>query len=333
MNRQVVLPLVFFLAAFACRTGNSQPSNLAQPVHQSSGYVWTQLTEHAEFPTGYNFPVFVAKGKMWAFHAESIWSSTNGIRWTRSPLPSLRKNVYQSDYVLFDDTVYALGDNTANYENIAFKPRVRRTINFQRWQIVSERSNLPGRIFRGVVVFDGKMWALGGYDGKNYFNDVWNSTDGVRWSLVTEHAGWSQRTVGTTFVFKGRLYLIGGGVIDGQTSENPHSTREIWSSTDGKTWTMARTETPAMNGGTPVVYEERFWLVGANRDGAFGRSSLVSEDVENWIEHQAPWTPRGGAAAWVYNNKLYMTGGKYSVTENGQIRFIYSNDVWVMTKK
>jgi hypothetical protein len=27
-----------------------------------------------------------------------------------------------------------------------------------------------------------------------------------------------------------------------------------------------------------------------------------------------------------------MTGGKYSVTENGEIRFIYSNDVWVMTK-
>ena len=27
---------------------------------------------------------------------------------------------------------------------------------------------------------------------------------------------------------------------------------------------------------------------------------------------------------------IFMTGGKYSVTENGNIKFIYSNDVWYM---
>jgi len=30
----------------------------------------------------------------------------------------------------------------------------------------------------------------------------------------------------------------------------------------------------------------------------------------------------------VFDGKLEMTGGKYSFPENGQITFIYSNDVW-----
>jgi hypothetical protein len=129
------------------------------------------------------------------------------------------------------------------------------------------------------------------------------------------------------------MYLVGGGVIDGMTNPNPASEREIWSSTDGLAWTKVDTDLQNRAGGFPVVFDDKLWLVGANRDGSFARSSLVSDDGARWREVAAPWSPRGGAAAWVFGGKLYMTGGKYSVTENGQIRFIYSNDVWVMDKK
>lgn len=331
MNMRAIVILLLAVSVLGCQIGNSQSAN-AGVVPRPSGYIWTQLTEHAEFPESYNFSVFVVKDRMWMFHGDGVWSSTNGQTWTRSALPSMRKNVYQSDYVLFNDAVYALGDNTGNYQNIGFKPTIRRTTDFRRWETLSLRSNLPGRMFRGALVFDKKIWLLGGYDGKNYFNDVWNSSDGITWNLVTEHAAWSPRTVTHPFVFKDRMYIIGGGAIDGDTSTNA-TAREVWSTSDGKDWTKAPNEMPTIAGGTPVVYDDKLWLVGTNRDGIFGRSSMVSEDVTKWTEHQAPWSPRGGAATWVFNGKLYMTGGKYSVTENGQIRFIYSNDVWVMNKK
>jgi hypothetical protein len=333
MTKRFGLALVLFAAAFSCRSGSSQSTVRSNDNAQSSGYIWTQLTEHAAFPPGYNFPVYVAKGKMWAMHAEGIWSSSNGQVWTREQLPSIRRNVYQTDYVLFNDAVFALGDNTGNFEAIRFRPRVRRTNDFRRWEILSERSNLPGRIFRGVGVFNGKIWLLGGFDGKNYYNDVWNSGDGVTWTRITEHAAWSPRTVGQPFVFRDRMYIIGGGVIDGATEINPASAREVWSTVDGKDWVKTLGEMPMIAGGAPVVFDDKLWLVGANRDGSFGRSSMVSSDAVDWIEHRAPWSPRGGAAAWVMGDKLYMTGGKYSVTENGEIRFMYSNDVWVMSKK
>ena len=333
MTKRLALAFVLFAAGFACRSGSSQSTGPSDNREMSSGYIWTELTEHAAFPASYNFPVYVAKGKMWAMHAEGIWTSTDGRVWTQAQLPSIRRSVYQTDYVLFNDAVYALGDNTGNYEAIAFKPRVRKTTDFRRWEILSERSNLPGRIFRGVGVFNGKIWILGGYDGKSYFNDVWSSTDGVTWTLVTEHAAWSPRTVGHPFVFRDRMYIIGGSVIDGDKETNPGSTREIWSTADGKGWIKTPGEMPMIAGGTPVVFDDKVWLVGANRDGSFGRSSMVSSDAIDWIEHRAPWSPRGGAAAWVRGDTLYMTGGKYSVTENGEIKFIYSNDVWMMRRK
>jgi hypothetical protein len=41
---------------------------------------------------------------------------------------------------------------------------------------------------------------------------------------------------------------------------------------------------------------------------------------------------RGGIAATVHNNKIYMTGGKYGGTPNHP-DFRYDNDVWTLEKK
>ncbi|MEQ1923260.1 MAG: hypothetical protein ABL952_12200 [Pyrinomonadaceae bacterium] len=321
------------MIAFGCQTSQSQSSNSNNGVPAASSYKWTQLTEHAAYPTGYNYPIFVAKGLMWAFHAESIWSSADGKAWVRSELPTIRKNVYQSQYVQFKDAIYALGDNSGNYEKMRFNPKIRRTRDFKKWETLAGTSNLPGRIFYGLVVFRDKIWLIGGYDGREYHNDVWNSADGVVWTNVAEKAAWSARNIGTITVFRDKIFIIGGGTIDGMPNPNPDSDREVWTSSDGVDWNKETTDLQKRAGGSPVVFDNKLWLVGANRDGSFARSSLVSEDGVTFKEESAPWSPRGGAAGWVFNDKMYMTGGKYSITENGQIRFIYSNDVWVMSKK
>ena len=49
---------------------------------------------------------------------------------------------------------------------------------------------------------------------------------------------------------------------------------------------------------------------------------------EMWAFH-----PRGAPAVWVFDGKLFMAGGKYSVNENGTQRFIYRNDVWSMSPR
>jgi hypothetical protein len=296
-------------------------------------YEWTQLTEAAGFPKSYNFPVFVANGKMYAFHSAGIWASSDGVSWTKTPLDPIRTDAYSTQYVQFRDSVYALGNNRGNYERMTFGSMVRRTDDFQTWKTLANFTNLPRRIFPTFVVFRDKIWLMGGYDGSRFHNDIWTSPDGVTWTRIVEKAEWSPRASAGAIVFKDRLWLIGGGVIDGMRDPHMNSKREIWSSSDGIRWELETDEMTTRSGGTLVVFGDELWLVGANRDGVFGRSSLVTSDFKTWREEPAPWSPRGAVAAWVFDNKLFMTGGKYSVTEKGEIRFIYSNDVWVMSKR
>jgi hypothetical protein len=297
-------------------------------------YVWNEVTSNAAYPQGYGFPVFVANEKMFAFHHEAVWNSADGINWTKTDLPSVKRDAYEARYVQFNNAIYALGQNQGNYlTGIRFGSTVRRTTDFKRWETLAEKSELPNRVFYGSTVYGGKIWLFGGYDGKNYYNDIWNSADGVRWTRVAEHAAWSPRNVGIV-EFKNRMWIFGGGVIDGEKNNNLNSNNEVWSSEDGINWTQVKKKTERVGGGTPIVFDNKLWLIGANRnDGNFARSSLVSDDAITWREESAPWTPRGAVAVWTFGGKLYMTGGKYSYMKNGEPVFVYSNDVWAMSKK
>jgi hypothetical protein len=302
------------------------------PVEDAGRYAWTTVTEQASFPGAYNFPVFAVRDEMWAFHGQGNWRSKDGKVWTKSELPSSGLNSGYQKYVQFKESVYALGTMEGNYLNMRLTSRIARTSDFNKWQVVAEESELPRRVFYGALVFKDKIWLMGGFDGKNYYNDVWNSADGVHWTRITEHAGWSQRLINAAVVFKDRIWIFGGGLIDGEPTDG-RAEREVWSSTDGINWTRVTDGFPRIWGSSPVVFDGKLWLVGANRDGQFTRAVLISDDGIKWREESAPWSPRGGVATWVFDNKLYMTGGKFSVTENDNIKFIYSNDVWYMTNE
>jgi hypothetical protein len=215
--------------------------------------------------------------------------------------------------------------------------KISRTNDFRTWQTVAEKSNLPERVFYGAAVFRDKIWLAGGYDGKNYYNDVWNSADGVNWTRVAPRSSWSPRISPVIVVFKNKLWLIAGGVIDGEKNPNPGSGNEVWSSEDGKSWKL-ETSKMARNAVyigaySAAVFDGKLWLAGVNRSGEFRSGILFSEDGVNWREMNAPWSARGGVAVWVFDDKLFLTGGKFSRTENGETKFVYSRDVWAMSKK
>ncbi|MDQ6886560.1 MAG: hypothetical protein M3068_04610 [Gemmatimonadota bacterium] len=295
-------------------------------------YAWSLLTDSAAFPGAYNFPVFTLHRQMWAFHPQGNWSSTDGKTWVRSPLPLAGLNSGYQKYVVLDDAVYALGTMKGNYLHLQLTSQIARTRDFRQWETVAAESNLPRRVFYGAVTYKNRIWLMGGFDGAGYHNDVWSSADGIRWKRATRHAGWSPRNVDLAVVFEDRMWIIGGGVIDGQREINPNSRREAWSSLDGVHWDKAPDRAGPAWGGTPAVFDGKLWLVGANRNSTFAPASLVTADGVTWREEAAPWAPRGAPAVWVFDDKLYMTGGKYSVMENGAPRFIYRNDVWQLAR-
>jgi hypothetical protein len=325
-----------WLAGFAVMLLPPRSSGMLDPARSAidlaERYVWTPVTTSAAFPGAYNFPVFVIRDQMWAFHPGGHWYSQDGKTWLPSELPLSGLNTGHQRYVAFNDAVYALGTMTGNYLDLHLTSRIARTRDFRRWEVLAERSNLPSRVFYGAVVYHDKIWLMGGFDGTGYYNDVWNSSDGVHWARVVQQAQWSPRNVDMVAVFKDRLWIIGGGVIDGEREINASSKREVWSSPDGIRWTAAPDREGSAWGGAPVVFDDRLWLIGANRNATFAPATLVTADGVSWREETAPWSPRGAPAVWVYGDKLFMTGGKYSAMENGTQRFIYRNDVWSMAR-
>jgi len=297
-------------------------------------YVWQEITAKAEFPQSYNYPVYVLNdGDLLALN-QGGWRSKDGKTWTKTNLPESGLNSAYQKYVQFNGAVYSLGAMSGNYENFTINTKILRTTDGKNWETLAEKSNLPNRIFYGATVFNDKIWLIGGFDGKKYHNDVWNSADGVNWTQVAAKTSFSERNISKIIVFKNKIWLIGGDVIDGDKVLNPNSDKEIWSSADGINWTQTKNNSTDKLSGTPVVFDEKLWLIGGNRnDGNFANALYVSDDGENWREKSAPWSPRGGTVAWVFNNKLFMTGGKYSFTKNGEITFVYSNDIWALSKK
>lgn len=291
-------------------------------------YVWTKVTDHAAFPEGYNFPLFNFRNQLWVLRSEGNWFSADGQSWTKAELPALGLRTGYQQYVQFHHSIYALGTMEGDYLNLKVGSRIMKTSDdLKRWEQVAAQSELPPRVFYGTTVFAGKIWLLGGFDGKSYFNDVWTSSDGVKWQRITEKAPWTARGNPSIFVFKNRIWLMAGGIIDRPVSS------EVWSTADGVNWKpeAEKMASRSVFGGSVVTYDEKIWIVGLNRNDEFLSAVMVSSDGVNWIELKAPWTPRGAVATCVFDGKLFMTGGKYSITENGQIKFIYSNDVWYMT--
>lgn len=325
--------LAVMTAVAATAVSTVDPPRVRARESLRAEYSWSAETPSAAFDGAYNFPVFVVRGEMWAFQPRGYWSSSDGRLWARSALASSGLNSGYQKYVLFHDAVYALGTMTGNYQDLHLSARIARTSDFRRWEVLASTSELPRRVFYGAVVHGGQIWLLGGFDGHGYFNDVWRSDDAVHWTRVLEHAPWSPRNVDAAVEFQGQIWIVGGGVIDGQPEPNPNAKREVWSSPDGVRWIRHRDRAGAAWGGSPIAYDDRLWLIAANRNSTFAPSLLVTIDGESWREESAPWSPRGAPAVWVFGDKLFMAGGKYSVMENGAPRFIYRNDVWSMSRR
>ncbi len=315
--------LVLSLSVSAC----------AKSEAKTGEYVWQEITAKAEFPQSYNYPVYLMNdGNLLALN-QGGWLSKDGKDWTKTSLPESGLNSAYQKFVQFKGAIYALGALQGNYSDFKISTKISRTTDGKFWETVAETSNLPHRIFYGATVFNDKIWLIGGFDGKKYYNDVWSSAHGVNWTRVAEKASFSERNVSKIAVFKNKIWIIGGSVIDGDKVLNPNADKEIWSSNDGINWTQTKNNSTDKLSGTPVVFDGKLWLIGGNRnDGNFANALYVSEDGENWKEQSAPWSPRGGVVAWVFQDKLFMTGGKYSFTKNGEITFVYSNDIWAMSK-
>lgn len=317
-----MFPLLFLLF-FSCQntTNENKVSEVkAKKVVSDTVYTWTKLLDSAAWKKNYNFQMFSINDTLWTFHPDGVWYSKNGKNWTKSVLENSINNLAFLDYVYFKGSVYGLGYFSGNIEQFTFKPEIVKTTNFKSWTTISRTSNLPNRFFYHPFVFENKIWIVGGEDKNTKYADIWNSEDGITWTKQKENLPFGKRSGSQIVTLNNILFLLDN---------------DVWRSIDGLNWEKVADEIvkgEQIFGYAAQVFDNKIWLLGCNRNGQFSSQVLYSSDGKNWQTNTAPWLPRGGIAATVHNNKIYMTGGKYGGTPNHP-EFRYDNDVWTLEKR
>lgn len=320
MLRFIILLDLFFLFACNAQTNHTAGQDQTPAVAVTdTAYTWTKVTDNAAFQRSYNFQMFNIRDTLWVLHHDGGWYSVNGKDWTRSSLANIIANNGFLDYVWFSNALYGLGTLTGNIEHYNLTSAIHKTTDMRNWQLIAATSDLPKRFFYHPFVFDNKIWIIGGGTENEKFSDIWNSTDGIHWIKQADNLPFGKRQESQFVFFKNKLFMLNN---------------DVWSSTDAIHWHKEADRFAAEDifGYSAIVYDNRIWLLGCNRNKLFRSEVLVSTDGKTWTSQSAPWSPRGGIASCIYRNRIYMTGGKYGGTPDSPV-FIYSNDVWTMEKR
>ncbi|MDD2715965.1 MAG: hypothetical protein PHW04_08740 [Candidatus Wallbacteria bacterium] len=174
------------------------------------------------------------------------------------------------------------------------------------WTQVTANAAFSARSRHTCLVFDNKMWVIGGYT-TSYLNDVWYSADGTNWTEATSEAAFSVRGWHTSLVFDNKMWVIGGYSKTGYLND-------VWYSANGVNWTEATSGAAfsARKCHASIVFDNKMWVIGGYSTGIGNQNDVWSSgDGSNWVQSTAStaFSPRGYLASLVFDEKMWVIGG------------------------
>ncbi len=235
--------------------------------YSHDGGSWTQATPNAGFAGRESHDSVVFNNKMWVIGGDSqadgtfktmndVWYSGDGANWIQATGSAQfsGRNGHRSG--VFDNKIWVIGGTSYNNGQFTFLNDVWYSDDGTNWTRATPAAAFPARNNFGFVIFNNKMWVIGGYNYNGMMNDVWYSSDGVTWTRATASAGFSPRTNYQALIFSDKIWVIGG--YSG-TYKN-----DVWYSSDGITWTqaMSSADFSIRDKYASVVYKDRIWIIG-----------------------------------------------------------------------
>jgi hypothetical protein len=258
----------------------STPSLLNDVWYSGSGYTWNQATASAAWPARRNAGCAVFNGKMYLIGGDDnsgsinqVWSSANGSSWVQESTPSLTGVRYRCNpgVVVFNNKLWIMG----GFEKLpinACQNDVWSSADGNNWVQESTTNIWPSREAHGAVVFNNKIYVIGGRKGVTNYNDVWSSVDGKAWVLEKSNAFPFGRYGHTTTVFDNKIWVVGGQNLN-----------EVWY-WDGASanWTIVTPTTTLpteLSYHSAVVFKNKLWLLGGT----------INNDL--WLTNSDLWNP------------------------------------------
>lgn len=167
------------------------------------------------------------------------------------------------------------------------------------------------------------------------------------WELVTMRAEFAPRDGAGALTHRGRLWFLGGW----NPGDKQHFPRicnnEVWSSADGRQWTLVKPNTflnaqfdPASDWegrhtAGYVVYKDKMWIIGGDvNQGHYHFDVWNSEDGARWTYvnpgKPVPWGPRALHYTLVFQDKIWVIGGQ-TVPQFAKADEVVYRDAWTTT--
>lgn len=266
-----------------------------------------------------------------------VWSSADGVSWTLD-LPHghpqfERRHAHNT--VLWRDRLWMIGGDSHQGH---YNHDVVSSADGLTWQVELGPGTTPPpwseRALQVSGAYAGKLWTVGGQDligevdQQVHHNDVWSTEDGVHWQQVVADAPASAtRWAGCGALdglveFQGRMWLVGCARYR-ESAEGHVMSNEVWSTTDGATWT--RHADPPWQGKiwpNVVVWRDELWILFGFTQGdpqhglPVGNANEVwhSRDGETWeaLPFDAPVPGSHAQGVAVRDDLLLYAGGNYS---------------------
>ncbi len=261
---------IWVVGGLANTTGPVTYSLLNDVWSSSDGINWVQETASAPWSVRADFGLTVYNNELWitggcatlvagsgtcATTSNDVWHSANGSSWTQATASAAWTARLIYSLLTYDDgtgeKMWVIGGR--NVPGTAVND-VWYSTNGIAWTLKTAGAAFPTRTAESSVVYnDGggiKMWLMGGrVDVNTYYNDVWNSSDGLTWSLVSDPAdapvsdalpikwtSWVPRYYLKSVVFNdgtgSKLWVLGGEGYDYKRIN------DVWSSPDGISWSL-----------------------------------------------------------------------------------------------
>ncbi len=151
------------------------------------------------------------------FH--DIWISENGISWTRQNAVADFAARYGHGAVVFNNSLFLIGGLYDDFSGSKTINDIWKSQNGFSWQKVNDNLSFPDNLFLSFLVYDQRIWAIGGYLKNNpmVFSNIWVSADGVSWNQDSDK---SKRSYG---------FHVTGTVFNNQIMMSPSASEYIYS--------------------------------------------------------------------------------------------------------
>ena len=240
-----------------------------------SGVSWTSEMTTGIWSKRREMGYILHNNKMWIVggyttsHRDEVYSSNNGIEWDRLTNsfnldPKGSYDGYRGKrgmaVVSFSGALWVLGGENRDNSGTYLDSAVFKSITGDNWELLTSGANWHPRYLHRALVYDDKIWIMGGNDGSSLLNDVWSSSDGINWEQHTPvGSSWGERDNFGAIVFDNKIWVIGGD--SGGTRHN-----DVWSSSDGINWAL-ETQNASWSARAEfgvVVHNNKIWIMGGN---------------------------------------------------------------------